>query len=360
MAVLLVAALALLRGAAAPQRPAHAANLTVYGLRARNLSASIDDKDTADAAGDLFFFLGDRYQRLGACRRSRSPSPECAKEALLAHDSVYTVTALEVDGSWPTSFGGLSCASHGGGTVAPANHFGPCDWAAHANTGHSCCYLSCNPNSTDGSSFDCKCDRLDSMFNATIPCALTGRADVRDRYGWGSGAGRSALPHECRSKPPPGASGWRKIETAQLLGGTWYSTPRQGNCDNPRRQRCSWRVVAVEQTVNASCVDERMLRAVLAQPAGAACLEANCPNATQRADLYSKCATDCVYATILGTSNSFPEATNKAIDPTLLLRSWQGGFEPEAQGGCPKLKTDETPSGPGLRLSDFVGANGAR
>ena len=47
------------------------------------------------------------------------------------------------------------------------------------------------------------------------------------------------------------------------------------------------------------------------------------------------------------------------LDPLSALAVWQGGFEPEAQGGCPKLKTDETPSGRGLRLSDFVGANGA-
>ena len=40
------------------QRPNNPTPVTVYGLRPYNLSADLSDKDTADAAGDVFFYLG--------------------------------------------------------------------------------------------------------------------------------------------------------------------------------------------------------------------------------------------------------------------------------------------------------------
>ena len=36
----------------------------------------------------------------------------------------------------------------------------------------------------------------------------------------------------------------------------------QGDCDDPQMQRCAWRVVAVKKTVNASCVNTHVLKAV--------------------------------------------------------------------------------------------------
>jgi hypothetical protein len=51
-----------------PQRPANPRSILVYGLRPYNLTADLSDKDTADAAGDVFFFLGDRLLIPTACR----------------------------------------------------------------------------------------------------------------------------------------------------------------------------------------------------------------------------------------------------------------------------------------------------
>ena len=48
--------------------PENAINITVYGLRPHQLGSTLVDKDTGDAAGDLFFFLGDRLLIPMACR----------------------------------------------------------------------------------------------------------------------------------------------------------------------------------------------------------------------------------------------------------------------------------------------------
>ena len=48
--------------------PDNATNITVYGLRPHQLGSTLVDKDTGDAAGDLFFFLGDRLLIPMACR----------------------------------------------------------------------------------------------------------------------------------------------------------------------------------------------------------------------------------------------------------------------------------------------------
>ena len=89
-------------GAAPPPVPPHVAELTVLGLRPRNLSASLADKNTADDAGDLFFFVTDRLVTPYACRHSRNASWLCHQRHLLYRDQVYTRTRLQVD----ATFGG--------------------------------------------------------------------------------------------------------------------------------------------------------------------------------------------------------------------------------------------------------------
>ena len=49
------------------RRPAHAVNLTVIALRPYNIS-TLNDKDSADAAGDIFFYVGDTLPQKYACR----------------------------------------------------------------------------------------------------------------------------------------------------------------------------------------------------------------------------------------------------------------------------------------------------
>ena len=49
------------RGTTAPTRvPANPASVLFYNLRPRNLSTDIIEKDSADALGDIFFYITDR------------------------------------------------------------------------------------------------------------------------------------------------------------------------------------------------------------------------------------------------------------------------------------------------------------
>eukprot|EP01052_Picozoa_sp_SAG31_P046111 SAG31_NODE_8685_length_1406_cov_1.308340_2_plen_133_part_00 len=81
------------------ERPPNAVNITVYGLRPYNLTGDLVNKDTADANGDVFFFLGDRLLIPMACRHDPSWMM-CRGQELLDHDSVYTKYTVEVDGTF--------------------------------------------------------------------------------------------------------------------------------------------------------------------------------------------------------------------------------------------------------------------
>ena len=54
----------------AQRRPAHPINVTVLALRPYNIS-TLNDKDSADAAGDIFFYVGDTLPQQYACRRTQ-------------------------------------------------------------------------------------------------------------------------------------------------------------------------------------------------------------------------------------------------------------------------------------------------
>ena len=57
-------------GAQQQRRPAHPINVTVLALRPYNIS-TLNDKDSADAAGDIFFYVGDTLPQQYACRRTQ-------------------------------------------------------------------------------------------------------------------------------------------------------------------------------------------------------------------------------------------------------------------------------------------------
>jgi hypothetical protein len=92
------------------RRPAHAINLTVIALRPYNIS-TLNDKDSADAAGDIFFYVGDTLPQKYACKRT-SHAMGCGDNSILVHDQVYTVSALEIDstyGETPSCNSGHAC-----------------------------------------------------------------------------------------------------------------------------------------------------------------------------------------------------------------------------------------------------------
>ena len=74
-------------------RPENAINVTVVALRPYNIS-TLNDKDSADAAGDVFFYVGDTLPQKYACKRT-THAMGCGDNSILVHDQVYTVSMLE-------------------------------------------------------------------------------------------------------------------------------------------------------------------------------------------------------------------------------------------------------------------------
>ena len=73
-------------------RPENAINVTVVALRPYNIS-TLNDKDSADAAGDVFFYVGDTLPQKYACKRT-THAMGCGDNSILVHDQVYTVSML--------------------------------------------------------------------------------------------------------------------------------------------------------------------------------------------------------------------------------------------------------------------------
>ena len=69
---------------AAPPRPANAENITLYALRPLNL-VDITDKDSADAAGDVFFWLKDHIIKPMHCRADPTWH-QCNETGTIDHD----------------------------------------------------------------------------------------------------------------------------------------------------------------------------------------------------------------------------------------------------------------------------------
>ena len=137
----------------------------------------LQNKDTADANGDVFFYLGDRLLIPMACRHDPGWMM-CKGQQLLDHDSVYTKYIVEVDstfGGCPT--GGARCTK----------------------------YAACNPTDMSGSIFKCYPHTAD-----------VGYADVKQRYAarrpthrstlfdvWKVRSGASGASLRVRELPPP-------------------------------------------------------------------------------------------------------------------------------------------------------------
>ena len=86
------------------RRPHNARNVTMYNLRPYHLSANLVNKDSADAAGDIFFYITDRLLTPYACRHGSKTNPPfmCRdfQKILQTKDQVFTEIVVEVDGSF--------------------------------------------------------------------------------------------------------------------------------------------------------------------------------------------------------------------------------------------------------------------
>jgi hypothetical protein len=178
----------------------------------------------------------------------------------------------------------------------------------HAQDPGHACYASCNPDDLNGSTFRCTCNSgsaVDSDHDWAhqqhsrhrIPCDVVGRAQISKRY------------VNCSDQCEWPNDQW-KSDLSKRLGGIWYSTTTMSNCDEPEATSCRWRALELVATINASCANERVLRAIVAK--NPKCF-AKCP----KGDLEARgdCATLCLFQTMLGKSKSFPNSTLPGMAP---------------------------------------------
>jgi aromatic ring-cleaving dioxygenase len=285
--------------------PAHPTNLTVWGLRPRNLSSSVANKNTADQAGDIFFYITDRMVAPYACRVNPTEW-FCKEQGALAHDSVYTQTVLEVDGSWPNA------SAHGRCSSDPGRG----------------CYAACNPVDASGAIFACKCGE------AGPPCDLNGKANILDKY------------PDCADGCHAPNDLW-KSDLSKVLGGFWFSTTDEADCDNATSAACAWRALETVKTINATCANSKIHAAIEAHDAAHGRCFDTC-SAADRLNITSTCWTICAAKALLGASRSFPNSTQPGMTRAALVDPWTRAFSSDDpnDGGCPPLPRRAAPSPP--------------
>eukprot|EP01048_Picozoa_sp_COSAG05_P000283 COSAG05_NODE_7_length_42457_cov_58.929152_40_plen_152_part_00 len=114
---------------------------------------------------------------------------------------------------------------------------------------------------------------------------------------------------------------------SSLLGndtsGFWYSNLHEGDCDNPDAVACRWKLQKTLVSKNASCVNEMIIKTVLARPnpCWANCTSAEMHNRT------TDCWIDCFLRTIMAmTSDEVTAPFSTAFTS-----------DDPSKGGCPTV-----------------------
>lgn len=265
--------------------------MTLTRMTPRGING-IANKDTGDAAGDLFFTL------VSATKASEcnQPNPPPWAGCFLNGDDVYIKSRVSIDGR----YGIYQECNPASAPLPPAQQ----------NEGSFACCGSLNCSSTAGpfgpikkvnNSAYCYCDRT----NRTV-----GRIRVVDQF-----ANVKFLPPMLH-------------QLASLIGGYWYSTPAEGECRGQAvpggPDGCTWKVEEVVNVVNQSCVTDKVYSAV----------EQNCPAAfagcpPPHYNRSNPCYPNAFFSSILGNATQGCPAMSRES----LLDVWAHSF----QGGCPNI-----------------------
>eukprot|EP01063_Lacrimia_lanifica_P027407 TRINITY_DN3844_c1_g2_i1.p1 TRINITY_DN3844_c1_g2~~TRINITY_DN3844_c1_g2_i1.p1 ORF type:complete len:267 (+),score=87.62 TRINITY_DN3844_c1_g2_i1:67-867(+) len=220
--------------AAAGARAGAAVNLTVVGLRPYALTG-LDEKNTADLLGDLFFLFGDRIAWRKSCRDD--PTGRFCQCEVTCDDNVYTLYTVE------------------------------------ALTGIDHAYARCNAGTNNLTDPQYRCEGGDPFH--------VGYSNISTRYPNVSAACHQAGP------PYPEECSW-KYMSSKKTGGAWYSHPAAGNCAT-HPGRCSWRILQTLKIVNETCVNDNVV--ALFERRNAGCF-AQCTPYDPASDCYLQCFFD--------------------------------------------------------------------
>lgn len=207
-------------------------------------------------------------------------------------------------------------------------------------------YAECNVNQSTGAYY-CECEnrtapRPPHHYPALVPCPNNvGKIMVVNESGWA---------HEVPNSTDPLAPIWERsayryyfYNAAQKLGGTWYSTLRQGDCAVAQSQdNCTWRHVETVKRVSKKCQLDKLFSVVEVE--GQDCFQ-TCSGTGAQRNTTTGCWTSCFYDTVFGESSNrtaYPVGSSAGMNQTVLVEAWLAAFKDVADGGCPAYTPNST------------------
>jgi len=255
-------------------------NITMIGLRPSFMPPSdMGNKDWADAAGDLFFWLGDQTANQAYCKDH--PHEMLCSCEVTCQDNVYTQVVLTL--------------VHGNDSLNTVE-----DKPDPSTNG----YAPCNPSGSKDN-YTYHCDDGDKL--------KVGQARVATRYN--------------QPRCDKDYCKW-KFKASKLVGGLWWSVPKGGDCGaaGADPSKCTWRYAATVKVINGSCANDKVKDVVVAK--GDKACYAACPSGGSTAAL--ECFNKCFFATVFGDGNKPGMSREELVAP------FQKAFDSDdpKEGGC--------------------------
>jgi hypothetical protein len=236
-------------------------------------------------------------------------------------------------------------------------------------------YSGCTPNPSTGA-FECDsyASPYDCWYNATGPSQLRHNSFV-EMFEGTAGCTRDAAG--CRCKPWLEQSlglyvcpecdrhaSWHKqtplwLELEKMavkLNGSWYSTRSEGQCAGGQQVGvdCWWREVAVQTTINATCLADRLKGAIVDNLPS--CFQGCAQPTNSTSDCWITCMLQSINgagargwaregglravaasAAVVYNRSSGGAAGGSPLSREAIVRAFTGAFSSEVHGGCPKL-----------------------
>lgn len=291
--------LSLLLLSAAAVRPLNPVNVTVYHVGLPN-TTGLTDQNSGDSFGDAEFMV--RAAGLGyLCSPASGEANytfDCDDAEQSGSGLVVTEFVVEVAGGDYSEY--AECNIYGGKYT--------CECRNHHSSGH---------------------------HHYDVPCQNpVGRINVTDESGW---AHELPNPNNTYER-----SSYRYYfyNAAQKLGGIWYSTLKQGNCDRPEsaslpQANCTWRIAEVAKRVNKTCQESKVFDVV--EKEGAQCFAGCSHDGKVHRNLTDGCWTRCFYDTALGPNSSttaYPVNVSSTVGMSrkVLTDAWVAGVK-----DCPSV-----------------------
>jgi len=333
-----LAALLVASAGAAKVDPEYAQDITVYHVHPANTSSIPVNMDTGDVYGDLFFFLDEFLLPLQCADPSYYFDKfECQNPEHRSSNLAATQLRLRVDSRFSSYSGCNLCTGtdpfsrkpcEKGTYTCDCMNFTTPNACDHDFVGHEMVQKQFVHNVSDecAAALQASCGRFRTSRLRCPSClfqhrhAIQGKCDTATAMSYCPGFAfplcmSDSKDYDC----------WH-MNIARKTAGSWYSTFREGLCeDEPNQTTCSWQVLS-HKTVPERCLRKRVVGTV--EASGSACFE-ECGTRNQT----SPCWVRCFFSTVLGPeSHNSTNVTGLPLDQ--LADAWTGAFKADHEGGC--------------------------